>query len=397
MHIFNLLAHNKLPRHQDIAKRTLLAADHYTYRNNILYHVFEPKQPKTKRMNSMILQICVPKSKRFELLQHFHDNVTFHSSFQKLYLTIRQTYYWSSLLADSRTFIDSCITCQTCKPDWTLKPTPLHPLPVAPLFHRYSLDALEGIPPTKKGNKAILVCVETYSQFVELEPVSDLTAVTVAQFLFKVICRYGVPGCVQCSDIFQTAQDQSDHVTPSILCDKGPGFSAKLSRALCDLLHCHHRSIASGNARSNSSSELRMKQIGKCLRIAAANGDVDAWESYLPIAAASINQTTNTSLGISPHEILYGVKPLDIFTQFDAETSNKKFDAFSYLSELRKRTSQIRDGLKDTILANQQQNIAYHDKNAQTTLPQVGDLVLLQTNRIKHHSKNTQATTMGHF
>ena len=51
------------------------------------------------------------------------------------------------------------------------------------------IDLIGSLPKTERGNCYIITLVDYFSKWPEAEPITDKTARTVAEFLYKIICR----------------------------------------------------------------------------------------------------------------------------------------------------------------------------------------------------------------
>jgi hypothetical protein len=58
--MFAYLSSNKLPRNNNVARRTLLDAQNYTLENGLLYRLYKPRTRKQKHLLGTIKQLCVP-------------------------------------------------------------------------------------------------------------------------------------------------------------------------------------------------------------------------------------------------------------------------------------------------------------------------------------------------
>ncbi len=84
-------------------------------------------------------------------------------------------------------------TCEVCqRHNKKLKPSSgcLHPIPVKSHFwSQIGMDIIGPLPITTQGNKYIITLTDYFSKWAEASPLSDKTAASVSNFLFKV-CLY---------------------------------------------------------------------------------------------------------------------------------------------------------------------------------------------------------------
>ncbi|KAL4241042.1 hypothetical protein ACF0H5_001820 [Mactra antiquata] len=69
--ILEFFVNDKLPETGD--KKIRLLSEQYILKNNILYHIYEPKNKKKKREVAPCLQVAVPKTLRSDVIISYHD------------------------------------------------------------------------------------------------------------------------------------------------------------------------------------------------------------------------------------------------------------------------------------------------------------------------------------
>jgi transposase InsO family protein len=122
----------------------------------------------------------------------------------------------------------------------------LQPLPVMGLFYRWSVDLCGPFPPSKGGNRYVMVMVEHFSKFVELAALPAKEARHTADaFKGRVLGRYGAMA--------------------EVLTDQGSEWLAEfhhmLEQALVD-----HRMTSAGRPSSNGASERVVQVVKQALR-----------------------------------------------------------------------------------------------------------------------------------
>jgi len=55
------------------------------------------------------------------------------------------------------------------------------------------MDTVGPLPPDEKGNQYILVAVDCFSRFTEMEAVPSDTSIEIAHFILRITGRYGPP------------------------------------------------------------------------------------------------------------------------------------------------------------------------------------------------------------
>jgi hypothetical protein len=141
--MFNFLQTGILPQSDKLARRIVLESDRYYIREIndqlILCHLYQPLTKNRDKVKPLLTQIVVPSQLRLQLLQNHHQHLA-HSGPGKVFLKLREKYFWPSMYSSIKKYIDSCFECQTSKrPIHPIKAT-LKPVPVHSLFETWHLD-----------------------------------------------------------------------------------------------------------------------------------------------------------------------------------------------------------------------------------------------------------------
>jgi hypothetical protein len=117
-----------------------------------------------------------------------------HSGVPATYSRLKQLFYWPSMKATMKSYVQSCTVCQQAKPDRARYPGSLQPLPVPPqAWHSVTLDFIEGLPRSGQHN-CILVVVDRFSKYGHFLPLQHpFTASKVAKvFLDNIYKLHGL-------------------------------------------------------------------------------------------------------------------------------------------------------------------------------------------------------------
>jgi hypothetical protein len=143
--------------------------------------------------------ICVPdiESLRETILKEAHDsNYSIHPGSTKIYLDLKQMYWWYGLKRDVAAHVAMCDVCQRVKAEHQRPAGLLHPLKI-PVWkwEEIDMDFITRLPHTYKGYDAIRVIVDRLTKVVHFIPVkttykgSQLAELYMAQ----IVCLHGVP------------------------------------------------------------------------------------------------------------------------------------------------------------------------------------------------------------
>ena len=263
--IWAYMTNGTLPEDDQLARKISIDSNQYGLKDNILYHVY---QPRTKGVATaqerQIHQLVIPRKFRALIMSQYHDCIAggAHQGFDRTYAHLRLKYYWPGMYRDLYQYVKTCQTCQQAKHDTHQRPAPLVPLPATGVFDSWHMDILGPLPMTPEGNKYVLLVVDRFSRWCEAFPIKDQQAVTVANILYKeIFARYGSPRV--------------------IVSDRGKNFLSTLVKSLCELFKVTRHHTSSYHPQTNASVERLNGSIAQALK-AYCNEKQSNWSDCLP-------------------------------------------------------------------------------------------------------------------
>lgn len=132
-------------------------------------------------------------------LESAHGGVSAHFGVNKTYQHLLQYFYWPRIKSDVREFIKTCTTCQlTGKPNQTIKPVPLYPIPVIEQpFQQLLVDCVGPLPPSKSGSVYLLTVMCQSTRYPVAYPLRSITTRSVVKALSQFISIFGIPKVIQ--------------------------------------------------------------------------------------------------------------------------------------------------------------------------------------------------------
>ena len=192
--------------------------------------------------------ILCPSNFRDTLLRQVHDSpFGGHYFYDKTMHRLDSQWYWPGMANDVKKYIDTCETCNKNNYAHSNKPVPLQKMPTAQHFNDIVYSDLLG--PLKQSNfcSYVLILVDGYSKLVELVPIPDRKAATVAQaILDHWILQHGV---------FSRFHS-----------DLGVEYSADCMKELMNSLGAHHTFSSVMHPASNGVSERTVRNTLHYLR-----------------------------------------------------------------------------------------------------------------------------------
>ena len=155
-------------------------------------------------------------------------------------------------------------------------------------WERVSIDVTGPHPVSTKGNAYILTVIDHFTKWVELFPMRNQEAPTVARILVdRVFCVHGCP--IQ------------------ILTDRGPNFESQLFRELYQRLSIDKVRTTAYHASCNGAIE-RFHSTMHSLIAKWVNDKHRDWDQHLPAVAFAYRTTEQESTGLTPYFMLHGRK-----------------------------------------------------------------------------------------
>ena len=122
--------------------------------------------------NGMVFKgskIVVPQSLHHSMFKETHKS---HHGLQACLQRARKAFFWLGMSVQLKELIDKCSICQNVKPEQATEPLQPHPVPYRH-WQRVVTDLFTF------ENRNYLVLVDYYSNFIELDHLSDTSAQTV--------------------------------------------------------------------------------------------------------------------------------------------------------------------------------------------------------------------------
>nr|KAG5706298.1 hypothetical protein BaRGS_026080 [Batillaria attramentaria] len=272
-------------------------------------------------------QICVPERLRPGLLRLSHDvPMAGHLGCKKTLDRLQPGFYWPAQASDVRRYVASCDACQRTVPRGRIGKVPLgkHPLIDEP-FRRVGVDLVGPIiPASDRKNRYILVAVDYTTRYPEAVPLPSIEAERVAEALWEMWTRLGVPREV-------LTDNGASLPVNRLLCIRG-----EVNRLLC----IRGLTTTPYHAQCNGLVERFNGTLKAMLRKLCQDRPRD-WDRFVPALLFAYREVPQESLGISPFELLYGRTvrgPLKILKEAWTQDSDEEVKTtIQYVLDLRER------------------------------------------------------------
>ncbi|WVZ59152.1 hypothetical protein U9M48_009344 [Paspalum notatum var. saurae] len=144
-------------------------------------------------------RLCVPKTgkTRKTILEEAHNSAySIHLGSTKMYLDLKQGYWWKGMKADVARHVAQCDTCRRVKAEHQKPAGLLQPLPI-PVWKwdEVGMDFVTGLPKTSKGNDSIWVIVDRLTKTAHFLPVrTNYNGARLAKiYIENIVKLYGIP------------------------------------------------------------------------------------------------------------------------------------------------------------------------------------------------------------
>jgi hypothetical protein len=306
-------------------------------------------------------RLCVPIGKAREtLLDEAHNSAySIHPGTTKMYLDLKTRYWWRGMKKEIAQYVARCDTCQRTKAEHQKPAGLLQPLPIPEWkWEEIGMDFVTGLPRSQRGNDSIWVIIDRLTKVAHFIPVkTTFGGAALARLYLKEIVRlHGIPR--------------------KIVSDRGTQFTSKFWKGLQQAMGTKLDFSTAYHPQSDGQTERVNKVLEDILRacVLAFNRD---WESSLPYAEFSYNNSHQASIKMSPFEALYGRKcqtPL-----MWSNVGERTLEGPDFVKEAEEKVALIRRRLLEA----QSRQKSYADNRRRELRFEEGDFVYLKVSPMR--------------
>lgn len=351
-----------LPQNKNRRRDILSQQCDYFLHDNILHHVWI-KGGKGHRRQRTHLQVCIPRSLVPIVLRDTHDAplTGCHLGFARTIEKTKMRYFWPRMSSDIITWVKTCDVCMEKKRPKNPVKAQISAMPSSEPFERISTDILGPLPTCNtSGNRYVLVFVDSFTKYVELIPLINIRAATVARaFLHRIICRHGAPRFLHS--------------------DRGTNYLSQLVKETCKLLNITKTQTTSYHPSCNGQSERMMSFITTSLS-KYISGPQDRWDELLPFIQFAYNTTPCLdSTEYTPYFLVHGRHPVMPSDSALAPPLNVSRDTSTFIAQLLSNLEASRSAARNILQERRQAMVESAKSKANHVNFQVGDVVFLYT------------------
>nr|CAE05068.2 OSJNBa0094P09.7 [Oryza sativa Japonica Group] len=238
-------------------------------------------------------RVCVPDSRELKqlILQEAHESpYSIHPGSTKMYLDLKEKYWWVSMKREIAEFVALCDVCQRVKAEHQRPAGLLQPLQVPEWkWDEIGMDFITGLPKTQGGYDSIWVIVDRLTKVARFIPVKTTYGGNkLAELYFaRIVSLHGIP--------------------KKIVSDRGSQFTSHFWKKLQEELGTRLNFSTAYHPQTDGQTE-RLNQILEDMLRACVLDFGKTWDKSLPYAEFSYNNSYQASIQMAPYEALYGRK-----------------------------------------------------------------------------------------
>jgi hypothetical protein len=221
-------------------------------------------------------RLCVPEDKalRDAILCEAHESAySIHPGSTKMYLDLKEKYWWYGLKRDVAEYVAVCDTCQRVKAEHQRPTGLLQPMKILEWkWDEVGMDFIVGLPHTQRGYDSIWVIMDCLTKVAHFLPVKiKYSSAKLAElYMERIVSLHGVP--------------------KKIVSDRGTQFTSHYWQKLHESLGTKLNFSTAYHPQTNGQTE-RTNQILEDMLRACALQYGASWDKSLPYAEFSYNNS----------------------------------------------------------------------------------------------------------
>lgn len=260
--------------------------ENYRIEGDQLYRKITSASYGIKLADDTEWKLCVPPSKKREILIENHDNPSAgHGGTAKTLNRIAQRYYWPGMYRDTAQYVAKCITCQKQKPSQQAKAGLMYYKNTGKPWQTITTDLIGPLPRSSQGYCWIIVFHDKFTKWTEIRPLRTATTRNVLKALKEcIIMRYGAPEV--------------------LLSDNGRQFTSKQFTEEMEKYGITHRLTAPYSPHENPTE--RVNRTLETMISAYITSNHKKWDEHLPELNFAINTSKQETTKYTPAFLMFG-------------------------------------------------------------------------------------------
>ncbi|KAJ9561559.1 hypothetical protein OSB04_006719 [Centaurea solstitialis] len=292
---------------------------------------------------------------RQTLLDEAHKSkFSIHPGATKMYRDLKTDYWWPGMKRDVARYVERYLTCLRVKAEHQRPHGKLQPLDI-PVWkwEHIRMDLITKLPRTPRSNDAIWVIVDRLTKsahFIAIRESSSAEALADI-YVKEIVARHGVP--------------------VTIISDRDVRFTSRFWGKFHEDLGTRLQFSTAFHPQTDGQSERTIQTLEDMLRACVLDFG-GSWDTYLPLAEFSYNNSFHASIGMPPYEMLYESRCRTPICW--GEVGQRELGS----TEIVQKTTESIEMIRERLRTAQSRQKSYADRRRSDLEFQVGDKVLLK-------------------
>ena len=202
--------------------------------------------------------------------------------------TLRQGYYWPTILKDATELVTKCKICQEHAQIPHLHSEPLTSITSPWPFQQWGLELLGPLPVGKGQCKFIVVGVDYFTKWARGEPLATITEQKARNYVWwSIMCRFGIPR--------------------ALVSENGKQFDNPKFKDFCVELGIKNYYSSLTHPQSNGQEKVIIRTLKAALKTKLENLK-GKWVEYLPEVLWAYRTTRRSTTQETPFALAFGTK-----------------------------------------------------------------------------------------
>lgn len=252
---------------------------------------------------------------RRRVFENYHNLC--HPSIRNTVKYIRSKFVWPAISRDIRRWSRSCLTCQQNKVTRHVS-SPLQKFAIPEKrFNQVHIDIVGPLQPSL-GFTYCVTCIDRFTRWPEVFPVSDIQAETIATAFFNGwVSRFGTP--------------------EFLITDQGTQFESSLFKSFCNILGIKRNRTTAYHPQSNGMVERFHRSLKAAIRCHEKKG----WAECLPLVLLGFRSVFREDLNSTAAELVYG-SPISLPGELIYTKANPICTEHNFVEKLRDHMNNLK-------------------------------------------------------
>ena len=265
---------------------------HIPGKDNIIADAFSRLVNRPPVIKCNVIMTPTYTDAQYEVMNEYHTRHSAHWGVERTITNMK--FYrpdvcedWPTLRQDVREYVQSCPCCQKMSQILPVIAATRFVLSSQAPMMKVDMDTIGPLPEDINGNKHIIVIIDTFTRYVNMYPVKDVSAISAARAFHEHSCRFGYP--------------------KMITTDNGSQFMNELFKQLTLLEGIKHINTVPYSKEENGMVERANKEVNRHLRNLIFDRNIlKEWSDFIPLIMKNMNSSVKMALGTSPNTLLFG-------------------------------------------------------------------------------------------